>query len=253
MTGGAQPYPGATPAGQQSGLVVNPQGSAGSTGKFDSPQQAYGGTVPAAQQQGLRVTPQGGYYMLPPPAPPDQCNNIGGDQISVPTGYVSDGIGNCYLGQACSAGTLYSAQKVEDYGGLGQDACNGGDIIGMSYQCASASPPTIQISTNVKDAAPLAFNVTAWSFDREYQFSNCIGRWQGTTTCNGSQCSTQVAMSIWTTALAICGYYQYSCDYGDGSTTWCVGIEYCDPPQVVKGLFHGTLTNGFSYTTNIQP
>jgi hypothetical protein len=184
----------------------------------------------------------------------DQCLNMPGMQATVPPNLVRDFAGNCRPGDACQPGTLYSAPKVEDYNGLGQDSCDGGDIIWMSYVCADVHPPTVQFSTNVKNAAPFAFSVSATSFDRTHNFSNCVGRWQGSTSCNGAACTTQVTMSIGYWSPAVCGGGDmYPCEYGDGGTTWCVNpFIYCVPEQLVWWS-NGQIQSTFSYTTNLIP
>lgn len=96
---------------------------------------------------------------------------------------------------SCNIGQFYTA-FAQDPGGLGQDPCDGGDNIWMSYQCTESVPPSLLIETNVKNAPNFGFAVSGANFDETNLFSNCRGRWYGNTTCGGTNCTTTMIMEV---------------------------------------------------------
>lgn len=81
---------------------------------------------------------------------------------------------------------------------LGKDACNGGDVIELKYQCSNDLIPRLRIETNVKNSANFGFEIQAADFQNEHYFSNCKGVWTGQTRCIGVNCTVDIKMDIYT-------------------------------------------------------
>lgn len=97
----------------------------------------------------------------------------------------------------CQLGSFFEA-KSETSSHLGQDACNGGDVIELKYQCSEDLIPKIRLETNVKNEKNFSFEVQASDFESEYLFSNCKGVWKGRTRCTGVNCTSEIQMDIYT-------------------------------------------------------
>lgn len=96
----------------------------------------------------------------------------------------------------CELGKFFEA-KSETSSHLGNDACNGGDIIELKYQCSTDLVPKLRLETNVKNSANFAFEVQAQDFSSEHYFSNCKGVWTGKTRCTGVNCTSEIKMDIY--------------------------------------------------------
>ncbi|MCD8339043.1 MAG: hypothetical protein LUC43_02420 [Burkholderiales bacterium] len=141
-------------------------------------------------------------------APRQSCSM--GQVVSVDTNYAYQCSSQTYTDQkyrcnkvlnitgigGCTVGELYEAE-INDDSGLGEDPCNGGDSIKLSYLCSQDDTPTVQISTNWKGQTDFTFTVTAEAFNEEREFSNCKGIWKGSTRCTGASCITQVTMDVY--------------------------------------------------------
>lgn len=97
----------------------------------------------------------------------------------------------------CEIGKFFSAQS-ETSSPLGKDACNGGDVIELKYQCSNDLIPKLRIETNVKNSANFGFEIQAADFQNEHYFSNCKGVWTGQTRCTGVNCTVDIKMDIYT-------------------------------------------------------
>lgn len=97
----------------------------------------------------------------------------------------------------CEIGKFFEAQS-ETSASLGKDACNGGDVIELKYQCANDFIPRLRIETNVKNSANFGFEIQAADFQNEHYFSNCKGVWTGQTRCIGVNCTVDIKMDIYT-------------------------------------------------------
>lgn len=97
----------------------------------------------------------------------------------------------------CEIGKFFEAQS-ETSSSLGKDACNGGDVIELKYQCSNDLIPKLRIETNVKNSANFGFEIQAADFQNEHYFSNCKGVWTGQTRCIGVNCTVDIKMDIYT-------------------------------------------------------
>ncbi|WP_302310781.1 hypothetical protein [Parasutterella excrementihominis] len=97
----------------------------------------------------------------------------------------------------CEIGKFFEAQS-ETSSSLGKDACNGGDVIELKYQCSNDLIPRLRIETNVKNSANFGFEIQAADFQSEHYFSNCKGVWTGQTRCTGVNCTVDIKMDIYT-------------------------------------------------------
>ena len=97
----------------------------------------------------------------------------------------------------CEIGKFFEAQS-ETSSSLGKDACNGGDVIDLKYQCSNDLIPRLRIETNVKNSANFGFEIQAADFQNEHYFSNCKGVWTGQTRCIGVNCTVDIKMDIYT-------------------------------------------------------
>jgi hypothetical protein len=127
----------------------------------------------------------------------------------------------------CSVGQFYTS-FASDPNGLGQDACDGGDNLWLSYQCGPGAPPTLRVETNVKNQPNFVFFINTDVFDQTYAFSNCRGRWYGNTVCSGTSCVTNIIMEV----------SIYTAPYCDGNGCY---------PETIWPL--GALGKVFSYVT----
>lgn len=96
----------------------------------------------------------------------------------------------------CEAGSFFEA-KSETSSHLGGDACNGGDVIELKYQCSQDLIPKIRLETNIKNEKNFSFEVQAADFESEHYFSNCRGIWKGKTRCTGVNCTSEIQMDIY--------------------------------------------------------
>lgn len=97
----------------------------------------------------------------------------------------------------CEIGKFFEAAS-ETSSSLGKDACNGGDVIELKYQCSDDLIPKLRIETNVKNSANFGFDIQAEDFQSEHFFSNCKGVWTGQTRCTGVNCTVEIKMDIYT-------------------------------------------------------
>ncbi|MFN7570489.1 MAG: hypothetical protein ACK5TK_03375 [Betaproteobacteria bacterium] len=154
---------------------------------------------------------------------------------------------------SCTPGSSYYANAA-DNSGLGKDACDGGDTIFLTYQCSQTRPPSLRVETNQKYGGNFGFNVSAWSFDETHNFSNCRGRWKGTTTCDGPNCTSNVTMEIYLGSSFCTAYDEngnsFSCyDIGPVGLPVCGETKKSCYETVDSYSLSGTLTKSFSYTT----
>jgi hypothetical protein len=100
------------------------------------------------------------------------------------------GAPSCTIGQV-----ILSVNAGQPNGG---DPCNGGDHLAFSYVCGNSSRPTIILGTNQEYGYQGDATVTdsTGSFTTEIAFSNCKGRFSGTTVCNGTSCSGNYKLEI---------------------------------------------------------
>lgn len=63
----------------------------------------------------------------------------------------------------CEPGKMQTAQ-VDDPSHLGNDPCDGGDMILAKFACSDAMPPLLRIETNVKNAANFGFDIPGDGF-----------------------------------------------------------------------------------------
>lgn len=97
----------------------------------------------------------------------------------------------------CEIGKFFEASS-ETSPSLGKDACNGGDVIELKYQCSNDLIPKLRIETNVKNSANFGFDIQAEDFQSEHFFSNCKGVWTGQSRCTGVNCTVEIKMDIYT-------------------------------------------------------